>query len=193
MHHEAVKYDGIYFEANGHGTMLLDENSRHPGHHSPDRFRYRVEKLASAYTKHVSTEARDGAVELLRFGTLLSQSCGDGVANLFVIEYCLRRLGLTFEGWLQLYQDLPSRQVKFSSSNPQVVKTVPNETRATAPAELQVAIDAAVKAFGGPLGRSFVRPSGTEPIVRVYAEAETEAECEALTTAVLAAVKKYAP
>ena len=41
----------------------------------------------------------------------------------------------------------------------------------TAPAGLQAAIDALVAAV--PQGRSFVRPSGTEDVVRVYAEAAT--------------------
>ena len=196
VHHAAINYDiGIYFEANGHGTMLIDENSRHPGEHRTSRLRYRLEHLVSSHHHHHRHhhDVHHAAAELLRFGTLLSQSCGDGIANMFVIEYCLRRLGLTFDAWVGLYADLPSRQVKFTSSNPRVVKTVPNETRATEPAGLQEAIDAAVAAVGGPQGRAFVRPSGTEPIVRVYAEAETEEQCEALTSAVLEALKKFVP
>jgi phosphoacetylglucosamine mutase len=42
----------------------------------------------------------------------------------------------------------------------------------TSPPALQAAIDALVAQF--PRGRSFVRPSGTEDVVRVYAEAATK-------------------
>jgi phosphoglucosamine mutase len=39
-------------------------------------------------------------------------------------------------------------------------------------------------------GRVLVRPSGTEPLVRVLAEAETEAEAEALCGRIASLVKQ---
>jgi phosphoglucosamine mutase len=39
-------------------------------------------------------------------------------------------------------------------------------------------------------GRVLVRPSGTEPVVRVMVEAPDEAECEAVTDRLVAAVKR---
>lgn len=39
-------------------------------------------------------------------------------------------------------------------------------------------------AAGVPLGRAFVRPSGTEDVVRVYAEASTQQAADELATAV---------
>ena len=51
---------------------------------------------------------------------------------------------------------------------------------------LQAAIDAAVARY--PHGRSFVRPSGTEDVVRVYAEAATPATAVALASDVVAVV-----
>lgn len=44
----------------------------------------------------------------------------------------------------------------------------------------------------GCAGRSFVRPSGTEDVVRVYAEAATQAEADALAAAVGRRVHKHA-
>ena len=70
--------------------------------------------------------------------------------------------------------------------DPKQVKTANAERTCTAPAGLQAAIDAEVAKVTH--GRSFVRPSGTEPIVRVYAEAATETEALALSKAVKAAV-----
>jgi phosphoacetylglucosamine mutase len=49
--------------------------------------------------------------------------------------------------------------------------TTEDETRVVTPAALQAAIDGLVAAVDS--GRAFVRPSGTEDVVRVYAEAAT--------------------
>ena len=43
------------------------------------------------------------------------------------------------------------------------------------------------------LGRCFVRPSGTEDVVRVYAEAATAAEVEVLIAASVEAIKSFVP
>lgn len=59
-----------------------------------------------------------------------------------------------------------------------VIETTDAERKAVQPAGLQEAIDTAVSRCNK--ARSFVRPSGTEDIVRIYAEAETLAEVEAL-------------
>ena len=56
---------------------------------------------------------------------------------------------------------------------------------------LQAAIDELVVAAGAG-ARAFVRPSGTEDVVRVYAEAQTQAGADALSLQVLASVHKMA-
>lgn len=53
-----------------------------------------------------------------------------------------------------------------------MIDTTDAERRAVSPAGLQEAIDSLVKKYRQ--ARSFVRPSGTEDVVRVYAEAETQ-------------------
>lgn len=57
-------------------------------------------------------------------------------------------------------------------SDRRVIDTTDAERRAVSPAGLQEAIDSLVKNYRE--ARSFVRPSGTEDVVRVYAEAETQ-------------------
>ena len=52
-----------------------------------------------------------------------------------------------------------------------VIDTTDAERKTTSPAGLQEAIDTLNRKYR--LSRSFVRPSGTEDVVRVYAEAET--------------------
>lgn len=65
--------------------------------------------------------------------------------------------------------------------------TVTNAERTcTGPVGLQAAVDAEVAKY--PQARSFVRPSGTEDVVRVYAEAETRGATDALAHAVSLAV-----
>lgn len=63
-----------------------------------------------------------------------------------------------------------------------VIATTDAETKVAEPRGLQAAIDAAVA--GVPHGRSFVRPSGTEDVVRVYAEAGSQEAADALAAAV---------
>lgn len=70
----------------------------------------------------------------------------------------------------------PLAQVKVADRA--AIVTTDAETRVAEPRGLQAAIDAAVA--GVPRGRSFVRPSGTEDVVRVYAEAESQEAADAL-------------
>lgn len=53
-----------------------------------------------------------------------------------------------------------------------VIDTTDAERRALTPPGLQEKIDALVKKYR--LSRAFVRPSGTEDVVRIYAEADTQ-------------------
>lgn len=53
-----------------------------------------------------------------------------------------------------------------------MIDTTDAERRTVSPAGLQEAIDSIVKKYKQ--ARSFVRPSGTEDVVRVYAEAESQ-------------------
>lgn len=71
-----------------------------------------------------------------------------------------------------------------------IIKCNEDETRCIAPAEIQPAIDKVVEEI--PKGRSFVRPSGTENVVRVYAEAETMEQANKLALEVERIVYDYA-
>lgn len=71
-----------------------------------------------------------------------------------------------------------------------VIKCNEDETRCVEPVEIQPAIDKIVATI--PKGRSFVRPSGTENVVRVYAEAETMEQVEKLALEVKRIVYDYA-
>lgn len=68
-----------------------------------------------------------------------------------------------------------------------MIKTTDAERICVEPSTLQPEIDALVAKY--PSARSFVRPSGTEDIVRVYAEATTREDCDRLAAEV--AVKVF--
>ncbi len=63
-----------------------------------------------------------------------------------------------------------------------VIRTADAERKAVSPPGLQDEVDRVVSGYSG--GRSFVRPSGTEDVVRVYAEAATRKEADALAVEV---------
>jgi len=75
---------------------------------------------------------------------------------------------------------------------PQVLRNVRVARRDPAVVERLAADIAAVEGRLGELGRVLVRPSGTEPLVRVMAEAPTEAEAEAAVADLVRAVEAHA-
>jgi phosphoglucosamine mutase len=70
---------------------------------------------------------------------------------------------------------------------PQLTKNIPRTARGPLPATLLAAVDEVNLGLGDE-ARVLVRPSGTEPFVRVLAEAATQAEAENLCAKVAALV-----
>ena len=63
-------------------------------------------------------------------------------------------------------------KIFFQVADRTAITTTDAERKAVTPHGLQTSIDELVARF--PSGRSFVRPSGTEDVVRVYAESDTQ-------------------
>jgi phosphoacetylglucosamine mutase len=107
------------------------------------------------------------------------------------VESILHVRGWTISDWNNIYVNTPSRQLTVQVPDRTVV--IPNDTERAVlgPAGLQEAIDALVEKAESP-ARAFVRPSGTEDIVRVYAEAKTQDGADKLAQAVSEAVSKFA-
>ena len=180
LHHEALNYDiAVYFEANGHGTLIFSDKA--------------TRALLDA--KKGAEEAKDAAKvkaasRLLAARQLINQAVGDAISDMLFVEAVLAMRGWQLEDWDGLYTDLPSRQTKLPVMDRAVVECTADETRTTAPASLQPALDALMKRF--PQGRCFVRPSGTEDVVRVYAEAETQAQADELALLTAQAAHEHA-
>ena len=91
LHHVALNFDiGIYFEANGHGTVLFSKEC--------------IKKLQE-----------ENQNELLLLANLINQTVGDAFSDLFAIEAILHLLNYTMNDWLQMYSDFPNRLMKVSS------------------------------------------------------------------------------
>ncbi len=194
--HEAahVNFDvGTYFEANGHGTIL---------------FGSKFYTLMATAESHLLTKSRldkaSIAWQRLRvLPRLVNQAVGDALSDLFLVDAILFLRGWDLHDWNHLYTDLPSRQCKVRVVDRSVIQTNDNETEATSPDSLQEALENAMSALtlvdqkrnssSGdtlfvPRPRTFVRPSGTENVVRVYAEATSQRDADILASEAAAIV-----
>ncbi|POY76360.1 putative Phosphoacetylglucosamine mutase [Rhodotorula taiwanensis] len=163
LHHAAESYDiGVYFEANGHGTVLF----------SPSTLAGIRSSLDSATSSPAADESQLAARTNLRALTeLINQTVGDALSDMLLVETVLLHRQWTPAQWDRAYTDYPNRLVKVLVNDRHAFETTDAERKLVKPEGLQAKIDALCKEVDG--GRSFVRPSGTEDCVRVYAEATT--------------------
>ncbi|XP_043962220.1 phosphoacetylglucosamine mutase [Gambusia affinis] len=174
LHHAAQEFDiGVYFEANGHGTVLFSVGAEE-----------KIQQLAN--DPNINDERKKAAFLLQNTIDIINQTVGDAISDMLLIEAILAIKGMTVQQWDAIYSDLPNRQLKVQVSDRRVIDTTDAERRAVTPAGLQEAIDDLVKKYQK--ARSFVRPSGTEDVVRVYAEADTQESADALAHEVSLAV-----
>jgi len=154
LHHAAEQYDiGVYFEANGHGTVLF----------SPV-----AQELISIHNPSNPTQSA-ALTNLKNVIDVINQTVGDALSDAFLVEAVLAHKSYDGVEWDSLYRDLPNRLVKVVVSDRNAFQTEDAERRLVSPPGLQAKVDELVGKYEG--GRSFVRPSGTEDVVRVYAEA----------------------
>ncbi|KHN42632.1 Phosphoacetylglucosamine mutase [Glycine soja] len=180
LHEKATEFDiGIYFEANGHGTVLFSESF--------------IESL-EARTNEISlgskgSEGEKAALRLLAVSKLINQAVGDALSGLLLVEVILQHMGWSINKWNELYHDLPSKQLKVKVADRTAVVTTNAETVVVSPPGLQEAINE--ETAKNPQGRCFVRPSGTEDVVRVYAEASTQEAADTLANCVAKLVDQF--
>ena len=177
LHPAAETFDvGVYFEANGHGTALFS-----------DAALATIAAVANDETGAVTDRVSkcSAAESLLALAETINPAVGDALSGVLVVEAVLKARRWRLADWDATYADLPSKQVKVRVRNRGVIVTADAERRAVRPEGMQAAIDAAVAACGeGSAARAFARPSGTEDVVRVYAEARTRELADALARSV---------
>ncbi|KAH8255884.1 hypothetical protein KR026_000885 [Drosophila bipectinata] len=171
LHHKALEYDiGVYFEANGHGTIVFSENAK--------------ATIAKA------SESKPSAKTLLLLIDLINETVGDAISDMLLVETILNHKGWDVKDWIATYNDLPNRQLKVKVQDRNVIETTDAERVCVKPEGLQAEINKVVANYKR--GRAFVRPSGTEDVVRVYAEAVTKEDTDNLAYEVGILVQKLA-
>jgi len=181
LHEKAAEFDiGIYFEANGHGTILFSESF----------LSWLVSKQKDLTAKgQGGSEEQKAVSRLMAVSNLINQAVGDALSGVLLVEVILQHLGWSIEKWNELYKDLPSRQIKVEVPDRTAVVTTSEETEALRPMGIQDAINSEIKKYSR--GRAFIRPSGTEDVVRVYAEASTQEDADSLANSVAQLVKSF--
>ncbi|XP_069462428.1 phosphoacetylglucosamine mutase [Ambystoma mexicanum] len=173
LHHKAQEFDiGVYFEANGHGTVLFSKTAE--------------ETVRQMANEEADAKKREAAKMFANTIDLINQTVGDAISDMLIIEAILLLKNMSVQQWDAIYTDLPNRQLKVKVADRRVIDTTDAERRTVTPPGLQEKIDDLVKQYK--LSRAFVRPSGTEDVVRVYAEADTQENADALAQAVSVAV-----
>lgn len=181
LHEKAAEFDiGIYFEANGHGTILLSESFL--------SWLVTKQKDLTAIGQGGSEEHK-AVSRLVAVSNLINQAVGDALSGVLLVEVILQHIGWSIQKWNELYMDLPSRQIKVEVPDRTAVVTTSEETEALRPLGIQDAINSEIKKY--PRGRAFIRPSGTEDVVRVYAEASTQEAADSLANSVAQLVKSF--
>ncbi|KMZ74694.1 Phosphoglucosamine mutase [Zostera marina] len=173
LHEKAAEYDiGIYFEANGHGTILFS-----------DTFLSMIEaRVNEPMFSSTGSEYERAILRLVAVTQLINQAVGDALSGLLLVEAILQYMGWSIETWSKLYRDLPSRQLKIKVADRTAVITANAETQVVKPFGLQKMIDSETAKYTK--GRCFIRPSGTEDVIRVYAEASTQEAVDTLAQSV---------
>lgn len=180
LHEKAAEYDiGIYFEANGHGTILFSKS-----------FLCWLEaKYREFSSVSKGSEQQKAALRLLVVSKLINQAVGDALSGLLLVEAILQHMGWSIQQWSELYKDLPSRQLKVKVADRTAVITTNAETVVVRPPGIQEAINVETAKY--PQGRSFIRPSGTEDVIRVYVEASTQEAADSLANSVARLVDQF--
>jgi phosphoacetylglucosamine mutase len=174
LHHAAMKFDcGVYFEANGHGTVVFNKGALQDiAEHTPE------------------SPAQATALENLRtLVDLINQTVGDALSDLLLVEVILAHKRWGPKEWDGTYCDLPNRIVRVEVTDRTIFKTTDAERRLLEPAGVQEKINALVGKYKQ--GRAFARASGTEDAVRVYSEAAERGEAEELARLVAEIVAQY--
>ncbi|XP_043507439.1 phosphoacetylglucosamine mutase isoform X2 [Frieseomelitta varia] len=166
LHNKALEFDiGIYFEANGHGTVLFKETV--------------IKTIKEAVTNpERSTNEKEAASKLLNIINMINQTVGDALSDMLLVETILHAKGWDIMEWEKMYDDLPNKQIKMKVYDKSIITTTNVGTQCITPEGLQDAIDEIVSQYKR--GRCFVRPSGTEDIVRIYAECENLCDLDKL-------------
>lgn len=165
LHHKAKQFDlAFYFESNGHGTVYSDEG-----------INSKIEKLNC----FIESSSDSQTLELISiFLTMFNRTTGDSLSAFIATESSLKIMNMNAMELYNIYTELECFHLKVIVKNKNVFIPNEDETRLLEPKHIQENIDQVVQKYSNSDARCFVRPSGTEDIVRIYAEAKTLKEAK---------------
>lgn len=123
-----------------------------------------------------SPDSANAIKHLLAFSDLINQAVGDSLSDMLMVEAVLAHRGWGAQEWNAAYEDLPNRLLKVEVPDRNIFVATDAERKLASPEGTQHKIEEAMRKVE--MGRAFVRPSGTEDCVRVYAEASTNSQAE---------------
>lgn len=107
---------------------------------------------------------------------------------MLILEAVMKDRDMSIQDFSNMYSENPSKMFKAVVEDRSRFKVIPDESRLTEPIALQEEIDRICAKVNK--GRAFVRPSGTEDILRLYAEAESEEEMLQVANEILAVIEE---
>ena len=117
---------------------------------------------------------------------------GDAICNMLMIECVLKDKDFSIEMFHNLYTDFYSQTLKAVVKDRSQFLTTWDETRLTQPSMLQDMIDYCCQTQAKEEARCFIRPSGTEDILRIYIEAKTQHSVNVIAKEILKEIElKY--
>ncbi|KAM0686517.1 hypothetical protein COBT_002258 [Conglomerata obtusa] len=150
---------GIFFEPNGHGSVTFSE------------------KLLLIIEQNIKNgnDLIKHNMKILKAMSMIFDPCvGDAIANFLVLEALFE--DETLNSINELYRELPTRMLSIKIKSKDIFK-MKSDVQMIEPIEVRDEIARICTKFGG---RAFVRPSGTEDIVRIFAEARKRDICDSL-------------
>lgn len=179
LHKEAGKHDiGIYFEANGHGTVLFSNN-----------FIRKIKKYINHPPTELSGKKINALEQLMRLHHITNQLIGDGISLLLGISFILLQLNLNLDNWHEIYKEVPSHIYKCHMNNRNLILTNATATLLVQPAGFAKRLERLKSCYNN--FRIVIRPSGTEPVIRVYIETEKEEDINLIKTRITKWIEHY--
>lgn len=160
LHHKAKNFDlAIYFESNGHGTIFYQ-----------DSIKSKIEKLNCFIESSVDSQT----LELIQiFLSMFNRTTGDSLSAFLATECALKLMNMNLLEVYDMYKQYESINTKVVVKNKHIFLPNEDDSRLLEPKEVQDYIDELAVKYTDADVRCFVRPSGTEDIVRIYAEANS--------------------
>ncbi|BAM40697.1 phosphoglucosamine mutase [Theileria orientalis strain Shintoku] len=197
-------YVSVYYETNGHGNVVFNPLfAQDPCDRisCSDQFPSRLysQSLADLRRRLDPSDPsfdvgfRDRFSESLLFEFLsMFFPGGDAILNSLVLELAFKTLKLTFRDCLGLYSYLPFSLSKYDipvTFRELFVSSPEDETILVEPEGFQDKINSVTGQFS--CCRAFLRPSGTEPLLRVYVEAENQADVDHVHAFIIKLVEDF--